>query len=84
MSDIQTFFSNLLKRGNERVLELRNPEGRSVFRLGVTWAVVLGVAALLMRLLPIVAIAAVVLLVLKYQFIVTKQVPTDEYEVGRQ
>ena len=84
MNDIQTFFSNLLRRGNERSVELRNPEGRSVFRLGVTWAVLLGVAALVLRLLPIVAIAAVVLLVLKYQFIVVKQVSADEPTVRQQ
>ena len=82
MNDLQAFFRNLLKRGNERVLELRNPQGSSVFRLGVTWAVLLGVAALVMRLLPIVAIAAIVLLVLKYQFIVVKQV-TEEPTVTR-
>ena len=81
MNDIQTFLRNLLKRGNERVLELRNPEGRSVFRLGVTWAVLLGVAALVMRLLPIVVIAAVVLLVLKYQFAVVKQPSGNESTV---
>jgi len=84
MNDIQRFLSNLLRRGNERVLELRNPEGRSVFRLGLTWAVLLGVAASVLRLLPIVAIAAVVLLVLKYQFIVTKQVSNNEPTVSQQ
>lgn len=81
MNDLQAFFSNLLKRGNERVLELRNPEERSVFRLGLTWAVLLGVLVLFTKLLPVVAIAAVVLLVLKYQFIVVKQVSSEESTV---
>lgn len=78
MNDLQAFFRNLLKQGNERTVELRNPEGRSVFRLGVTWAALLGLLTLFTKLLPIVAIAAVVLLVLKYQFAVVKQVSANE------
>ena len=64
---------DLLNQGGKRQLELRKPDGGSVFQLSLIWATTLLFAAFIFGVLPLVAIATVLLLVFKYQFVLLKQ-----------
>jgi len=62
----------LLRFGRERNFELRRPDGHKVFSLSLTWLAGLGVLALITHLFVPAVIAAVILLVLKFEFVVTR------------
>lgn len=62
----------ILEYGRKRSLELRRPDGRSVFALSFTWLAVLGVLALVTHLFIPAIIAAVALLLLKFEFVVKR------------
>ncbi len=74
LSRVTGFIKDLLSKGSVRKLELRKPDGTRVFSIGVTWAVVIALAAFLTNTLFIIAIASVVLIVMKYQIAVVKEV----------
>lgn len=69
--DLGKTFHQLLSYGNSRALELYQPSGQRLLRLPLTWAVVLGVVALVAHLVVPVVIAVVVLLVLKFRFVLS-------------
>ena len=62
----------LLRFGQERNFELRRPDGRTVFSLSLTWLAGLGILALITHLFVPAVIAAIVLLVLKFEFVVSR------------
>ncbi len=62
---------DLIRQGNRRRLELRNPQGGAIFSLPLTIAVLIGVF-LLWRVPLLLVIAVVVALVLKAQFVFTR------------
>ncbi|MCA9835728.1 MAG: DUF4342 domain-containing protein [Trueperaceae bacterium] len=73
LNRVSHFFKDLVKRTNVRKLELRKPDGRKVFSIALSWAIVIGLAAFFTNTLFIIAIAAVVLLIMKYQIVVIKE-----------
>lgn len=70
---VSQFFKDLVKRTNVRKLELRKPNGTRVFSIALSWAIVIALAAFFTNTLFIIAIAAVVLLIMKYQIVVIKE-----------
>lgn len=73
--DLMAQVKKLLNEGNARKLELRQPSGQKVFGLPLSWAVVLGLLALVAQLLVPLVIAVVVLLILKFRFALTRDTP---------
>ena len=80
METLQNGFERLLAFLKVRQLELRNPEGRPVFKLALTWVAAIVVLALVARLFIFLVIAAVVLLVLKFRFTVVRELNPTRYE----
>lgn len=60
----------LFSEGNKRRLELRNRRGETVLGLGLVWALVLATSSLVFGVAHLLAIAVVILIVMKYQFVV--------------
>lgn len=60
---------------NERKLELQQPNGRTLFQLPLAWALLIGLFALVAQLLVPLLIAVVVLLVLKFKFVLRRRLP---------
>ena len=73
LNRITDFFRNLTRKGNVRKLEVRKPNGTRLFSISLTWAVVIALAAFLTNTLFLIAIAAVVALVLKYQIAMIRE-----------
>lgn len=65
---MRTMFGKL----NERQLILRNRTGKQLMQLPLVWVIVGLVVAFLFHVLPLVAIATIVLLLTKHQFILTQ------------
>jgi hypothetical protein len=68
-TDILAGLRNLCSRMNQRQLVLRNRFGKDLMQLPMVWVIVILILALIFHALPIIAIAAVVLLLTKHQFI---------------
>lgn len=62
----------LLEYSRKRRLELRRPDGRIVFALSLPWLAGLGLVALLTHLLLPALAVGVVLLILRYEYVVTR------------
>lgn len=60
---------------NARKLELQQPSGRTLFQLPLAWALLIGLFALVAQLLVPLLIAVVVLLVLKFKFVLRRKLP---------
>jgi Domain of unknown function (DUF4342) len=73
-TDIFAGLRNIWQRMNERHLVLRNRVGKQLMQLPVVWAIALLVLAFLFHVIPMVAIAVIVLLITKHQFILTQNV----------
>jgi hypothetical protein len=68
-TDILASLRKLYHRMNQRQLVLRNRFGKDLMQLPMVWVIVLLVLALIFQVLPIIAIAAIILLLTKHQFI---------------
>ena len=79
MENLQKSLEQLVAFLKVRQLELRNPEGVRVFKLALTWVAAVLVLALVTRLFVFVVIGAVVLLVLKFKFTLTREA-TSRYD----
>ena len=79
MSKAGFSLQTLLKLANERALELRNPKGGKLFSIALTWVAALGVIAMVTRLFVPLVVAVIVLLVLKYQFAVVREVKVAKH-----
>ncbi|UCH24516.1 MAG: DUF4342 domain-containing protein [Trueperaceae bacterium] len=64
----------LIKEGNRRQFMLRSRNGKVVFRLPLTIAVIIGLL-LLWSAAPLLLIAFIIALALRVQFIVTRETP---------
>lgn len=80
MDTVQNGLNRLLAFLKVRQLELRNPKGARVFKLALTWVAVGIVLTLVTRLFVFVAIATVVLLVLKFRFTVARELNVPHYD----
>lgn len=80
MDTVQNGLNRLLEFLKVRQLELRNPQGVRVFKLALTWVAAGVVLALVTRLFAFVAIATVVLLVLKFRFTVVRELNVPHYD----
>jgi hypothetical protein len=68
-TDIFAGLRTVMNRVNQRQLVLRNRFGKDVMQLPMVWVIVVLVLALIFQVLPIIAIAAIILLLTKHQFI---------------
>ncbi|MDQ3457930.1 MAG: DUF4342 domain-containing protein [Deinococcota bacterium] len=73
LRELARALSRLVERGNDRQLILRSADDRTLLRIPVTLAVLLGLV-LLWQATPFVIVAVVVALALKVQFIVATEV----------
>ena len=69
------WLKQLLRRGGEHSLELRQPTGARIFRLSLPWALGLALLALLTQLFIPLMIVGAILLLMKYQFVVVRTGP---------
>lgn len=74
LRELARVLSRLVERGNRRQLILRSADDRTLLRIPVTLAVLLGLV-LLWQAAPFLIVALVVALALKVQFIVASDVP---------
>ena len=73
LNRVSQFFKDLVKRTSVRKLELRKPDGSKVFGIPLSWAIAIALVGFFTNTLFIIAIAAVVLLIMKYQIVVIKE-----------
>lgn len=71
--DLKNTMQRLTRNINRRQLELRKPSGEPVFRLALTWVLLLAFIALWVQMVWLLAITVIVLLVLKYQFVLVRR-----------
>jgi hypothetical protein len=62
---------NFWQRLNSRRLELHKPTGEPVFGIPLGWSLIILLALIVTRIAFVAAIAFIVLLIMKYQFIVS-------------
>lgn len=76
VSDTNIFagLNKMWQRINERHLVLRNQVGKQLMQLPVVWAIAIMILAFLFHMIPLIAIAVVVLLITKHQFVLTQNV----------
>lgn len=70
--DFTERISELFRQGNRRRLEVKNPEGRTLFGLPLLIAAVIGLF-LLWRVPVLLIVAVVVALVMKFQFVIVEE-----------
>ena len=73
-TDVFAGLRNMFQKLNQRQLILRNRNSKQLMQLPLVWVIVGLVVAFLFHVLPIVAIAVVVLLLTKHQFILTQNI----------
>ncbi len=71
--DLKNTLQRLTRNINRRQLELRKPSGEPVFRLALAWVLLLAFIALWMQIVWLLAITVIILLVLKYQFVLVRR-----------
>ncbi len=73
-TDIFAGIRNMFSRLNQRQLILRNRTGKQLMQLPLIWVIAGLVVTFLFHVLPLVAIAVIVLLFTKHQFILVQKV----------
>lgn len=73
-SDIFAGLRNIISRMNQRQLILRNRHGKDLMQMPLAWVIIGLVVAFLFHVLPLVAIAVIVLLLTKHQFIMQNRI----------
>jgi hypothetical protein len=73
-TDVFAGLRTMFQKLNQRQLILRNRNNKKLMQLPLVWVIVGLVVAFLFHVLPLVAIAVIVLLLTKHQFILTQNV----------
>ncbi len=72
--DIFAGIRSTCSRMNQRQLVLRNRVGKKLMQLPLVWVIIGLVLAFLFHVIPLIAIAVIVLLLTKHQFILTQNI----------
>ena len=80
METLQNGFEQVMAFLKVRQLELRNPQGRRVFKLALTWVAAALVLTLITHVFVFVVVASVLLLVLKFKFTVVRELNAGTYD----
>jgi hypothetical protein len=73
-TDVFAGLRTMFQKLNQRQLILRNRNNKKLMQLPLVWVIVGLVVAFLFHVLPLVAIAVIVLLLTKHQFILTQNI----------
>ena len=70
---LQNKLQEAVRQGNERKLELRKPDGETLFGLNLNMSIALAFFLLFTSFVPLVFLSIIILMVMKYQFVILKK-----------
>lgn len=70
---LQNKLQEAVRQGNERKLELRKPDGETLFGLNLNVSIALAFFLLFTSFVPLVFLSIIILMVMKYQFVILKK-----------